>query len=116
LAFEIAAIIHDFKHNGFTNGYHINSISKLAVRYNDVSVLENFHVAQTYKILEKTECDIFDGLAIEEKRSIRKRIIGCVLATDMAKHAGDMAQLKSLIESNRIKNGHGVENLCNPET
>lgn len=34
----------------------------------------------------------------------------------MAKHAGDMAQLKSLIESNRIKNGHGVENLCNPET
>lgn len=40
--------MHDFKHNGFTNVFHQNSMSDLAIRYNDVSVQENFHVAETF--------------------------------------------------------------------
>ena len=38
LAFLIAAVCHDFAHDGFTNGYHVNAISDRAVRYNDISV------------------------------------------------------------------------------
>jgi hypothetical protein len=33
-AFLISAIIHDFKHPGFTNAFMINSKNELAVRYN----------------------------------------------------------------------------------
>lgn len=35
----------------------------------------------------------------------RKRLIGCILATDMAKHAADFSALKQLVESKGIKNG-----------
>jgi hypothetical protein len=38
-----------------------------------------------------------------------------ILATDMAKHASDLAQLKTLIANNNISNGKNVENLINTE-
>lgn len=34
MAILLAAICHDFKHNGFTNTYHINSKSDIALTYN----------------------------------------------------------------------------------
>ena len=44
-SFLIASLIHDFKHFGVNNMFLINSQQKLAIRYNDKSVLENYHVA-----------------------------------------------------------------------
>lgn len=38
MAFLIAALCHDFGHDGFTNGYHVNATTDRAIRYNDVSV------------------------------------------------------------------------------
>ena len=38
LAFIIAAVCHDFNHDGFTNGFHVNTVSERAIRYNDISV------------------------------------------------------------------------------
>ena len=32
-------------------------------------------------------------------------MIGCILATDMAKHATDLGALKSLVETNEIVKG-----------
>lgn len=39
----IAGFAHDVGHNGYTNTFHINTSSDLAVRYNDISVLESYH-------------------------------------------------------------------------
>ena len=36
----IAAAAHDYKHDGVNNAFHINTGSDLALRYNDISVLE----------------------------------------------------------------------------
>lgn len=41
----------------------------------------------------------------DEKKVFRKRVIGCILATDMAKHAADLSALKSLVETKDIKRG-----------
>ncbi len=49
----LAAIIHDFDHPGLNNAFMINSRSDIAIRYNDVSVLENYHIASAYQILLK---------------------------------------------------------------
>jgi HD superfamily phosphohydrolase YqeK len=35
LSVVIAAICHDFAHDGLNNAYHVNAISTRAVRYND---------------------------------------------------------------------------------
>jgi hypothetical protein len=35
MSFLVAAICHDFGHDGFNNGFHINSLSERAIRYND---------------------------------------------------------------------------------
>lgn len=49
----IAAAIHDVGHPGNNNNFEVNSKSPLAVTYNDRSVLENFHLATAFRILQR---------------------------------------------------------------
>ena len=84
-ALLISAVGHDLNHPGVTNVFMINSRHNLAIRYNDISVLENHHCATLIKFLELEGCDIFtDSLCDPSK--MRKIIIPTILATDMAKH------------------------------
>jgi hypothetical protein len=48
-SYLFAAIIHDYKHPGFTNTYLVNTKDKIAFRYNDRAVLESYHVAQAFQ-------------------------------------------------------------------
>jgi len=97
--FLIAAIIHDFKHPGLNNSFQINKKTKLANKYNDVSVLENYHVSAAFKIISKPNSNIFKDLQVEEYRVVRKRIVECVLATDMAKHTKAQTSLRMKLDS-----------------
>lgn len=47
----IAAVCHDFKHDGLNNSYHINAISDRAIRFNDQAVQENYHASEAFQIL-----------------------------------------------------------------
>ena len=87
LSFLISGICHDFKHDGFTNGYHINARTDRAIVYNDVSVQENYHVAQTFEVLRHQEYDFISELSKDEKTVFRKRMIECILSTDMSRHS-----------------------------
>lgn len=51
LTFVIAAVCHDLGHDGFTNAYHINTVSNRAIAFNDYSVQESFHISKTFQIL-----------------------------------------------------------------
>lgn len=84
-ALFLSALGHDLNHPGVTNVFMINSRHPLAVRYNDISVLENHHAATLIKFLELPGCDIFTGSSLSEN-FMRNLIIPTVLATDMAKH------------------------------
>ena len=46
----IAATIHDVDHPGRTNAFLCNSRHLLALLYNDTAVLENHHVAKSFKL------------------------------------------------------------------
>ena len=62
-------------------------------------------MAEAFAILKKDETNFLEQLSSDEFRVVRKRMIGCILATDMAKHASDLSALKSLVETKGIKNG-----------
>jgi len=52
--------------------------SELAVMYNDLSVLENHHLAVGFKLLQEENCDIFQNLSKKQRDSLRKMVIDMV--------------------------------------
>ncbi|XP_023373875.1 high affinity cGMP-specific 3',5'-cyclic phosphodiesterase 9A [Otolemur garnettii] len=67
-----AAICHDLDHPGYNNTYQINARTELAVRYNDISPLENHHCAVAFQILAQPECNIFSSVSPHSFRQIRQ--------------------------------------------
>jgi hypothetical protein len=92
----LAAAVHDVGHPGVSNAFQINSRSKQAIRYNDISVLENFHAATAFKVMQQERCEILAAFSREEHAAVRRIMIHTVLATDLAKHREYMDQCKSL--------------------
>lgn len=52
--------------------YQINARTELAVRYNDISPLENHHCAVAFQILSLPECNIFANVELEAYKQIRQ--------------------------------------------
>ena len=115
LGILISALGHDLGHPGLTNLYHINSSSELAITYNDVSCLENFHVSKLFRTIRNPETDIFEKLSVQDYKTIRKRMIGNILATDMANHGKIMTVIKSRITINKNDNKTKFELLSGNE-
>lgn len=83
----LAAVIHDVDHPGKNSAFLCNSNSELANLYNDITVLENHHVAMGFKLTMSDErVNIFRNLDRDSYKLIRQGIIDLVLATDMSKH------------------------------
>ena len=112
----VAAACHDYGHDGFTNAYHVKTISDRAITYSDHAVQENYHAAESFAILNKTENNFMSGLSREEFRHFRKRFTGCILATDMARSTEDLAMFKSLITHNEVKDGVNADKLIDCTT
>lgn len=87
-ALAVGALGHDIGHRGYNNHFEIASRSDLAVRYNDVSVLENHHCARLFEIAcsGSGECDIFRHFTSDTYAVVRKRIVHGILGTDMKNH------------------------------
>ncbi|EGV97449.1 cAMP-specific 3',5'-cyclic phosphodiesterase 4C [Cricetulus griseus] len=123
LAAIFACAIHDVDHPGVSNQFLINTNSELALMYNDVSVLENHHLAVGFKLLQAENCDIFRNLSTKQRLSLRRMVIDMlgtlrhrrsqkhsirdfmspqVLATDMSKHMSLLADLKTMVETKKV--------------
>uniref|UniRef100_A0A3P8WKW9 Phosphodiesterase n=1 Tax=Cynoglossus semilaevis TaxID=244447 RepID=A0A3P8WKW9_CYNSE len=102
LAAIFAAAIHDVDHPGVSNQFLINTNSELALMYNDESVLENHHLAVGFKLLQVENCDIFQNLTKKQRQTLRRMVIDMVLATDMSKHMGLLADLKTMVETKKV--------------
>ena len=108
----ISASIHDFGHPGYTNNFLINTKNDIAIRYNDQSVLENYHVSESFTIIfKKNGCNIFENMSNDDYKFCRKRIIQCVLATDMTLHNKEFQFLKTKAQTYQIKNGKNFEKI-----
>ena len=94
LSLLIAAVCHDVAHPGLSNNFLIASSHPLALLYNDTSVLEHMHCATTFRVLSET--GLLDGLQRSEWLEVRRRVIGCILATDLAHHFDMLGKLDEL--------------------
>ncbi|XP_061483546.1 high affinity cGMP-specific 3',5'-cyclic phosphodiesterase 9A isoform X2 [Rhineura floridana] len=94
-----ASVCHDLDHPGYNNTYQINARTELAVRYNDISPLENHHCAVAFQILAQPECNIFSNVDKEQFKRIRQGIITLILATDMARHAEILDSFKEILDN-----------------
>lgn len=82
----VAALCHDVDHPGFTNTFLVESQSDLALRYNDVSVLENHHAFLACELLRNEETAIGAGMDRPRQQVLRQTVITCILSTDMTRH------------------------------
>jgi hypothetical protein len=108
--------VHDYKHPGFTNGFQMNNLTDIALNYNDKSVLENMHISESFRVLLKPENNFFENFSVPEFKEIRKRMIECVLATDMSHHSKVISMIKGRSEMLEIQKGKNIERLINLES
>eukprot|EP00943_MAST-04B_sp_MAST-4B-sp1_P007753 g7753.t1 len=101
LAIFFSAAVHDVGHLGVSNTFLIRSRNKLAITYNDSSVLEHMHAATAFEVGHET--NFFDFFSTEDYAAFRRIVIDTVLATDLAQHMAFVAQLKSFKNNKKIK-------------
>ena len=98
-AIFLSCICHDFKHPGVNNNFLKETKNPLALLYNDASILENMHLAETFKLINSNNnYNIFDKVDSNTYKQFRKEMISCVLATDMAFHNNYVNFMKGKID------------------
>jgi hypothetical protein len=65
-------VVHDVEHGGLTNDFLVNSLDRLAVRYNDRSPLENHHLAAAFTLMQQPDFHFLAGLPKAEFDRFRK--------------------------------------------
>jgi cAMP-specific phosphodiesterase 4 len=92
----ISGFVHDTDHPGYNNQYMVATRDKIALRYNDKSVLENHHISVAFStMLKSSETRIFENFTNEEFKIMREYMIDLVLATDNIRHFSDLNYLKT---------------------
>ena len=99
LGLMISAMGHDLGHPGTNNAYHINASTELGITYNDKSCLENYHSSYLFRILRKDENNILEKFSVQNYKTIRKRIISQILATDMVYHSEIVSLIRAKIRA-----------------
>ncbi|CAI9532856.1 unnamed protein product [Staurois parvus] len=106
-----AAVCHDLDHPGYNNTYQINAHTELAIRYNDISPLENHHCAVSFQILAQPENNIFSNVSPELFKQIRQAIIRLILATDMANHGVILESFRQIVSNFDFSSEEHVKTL-----
>ncbi|XP_066143280.1 high affinity cGMP-specific 3',5'-cyclic phosphodiesterase 9A isoform X1 [Euwallacea fornicatus] len=107
-----SCICHDLDHPGYNNIYQINAKTELAIRYNDISPLENHHCSVAFRLLENEDCNIFKSFGSEDFKQVREGMIRCILATDMARHNEILTNFREILSSFNYNNKAHVNLLC----
>jgi hypothetical protein len=94
LALVVAALGHDLSHFGRSNDFLVATKHELAIRYNDSSVLENFHAAKIFEIIAQN-ASITSALSTRDERRFRNRVIQLVLATSSSDQISFFHEFKS---------------------
>eukprot|EP01041_Mallomonas_annulata_P009505 gene9505-19745_t len=104
LSLLIAALGHDIGHPAVNNAFLVATQHDIALKYNDISPLENMHASLLFDILFRAnngDANLLKTLENPQKIDARKIIITSILSTDMVHHF----QLVSKTQVFNEKNG-----------
>jgi high affinity cGMP-specific 3',5'-cyclic phosphodiesterase 9 len=103
----VAALAHDLDHPGVNNAFLIKSRHPLAIRYNDISVLESQHASCFFDLINTyPESNVLRDLTDNAWVEARKLIIHAIIHTDMAKHFPLVSRLEMYGEADP-EDSHG---------
>ena len=95
LATVVAALGHNVSHFGRSNAFLSETRHELALRYNDTSVLENFHASKTFEIIRASkQTNITATLSRRDEKRFRNRVVQLILATDQGQHFAHVSELR----------------------
>tara|TARA_R110002167_G_scaffold274700_1_gene480775 strand:- start:57 stop:1094 length:1038 start_codon:yes stop_codon:yes gene_type:complete len=97
LGLLLAAICHDLGHPGKSNQYLIKHSKAIAIQYNDVSVLENFHACEGWKLVQEYMLDKVG----DNEGMLRKVFVKSILATDLGVHFALLEEWNKEIEEEK---------------
>lgn len=100
LASFLANLIHDYEHPGYTNQFVVRTKHPLALRYNDMGVLENYHLAAGFTVLVQEDNNFLDLLSVRSLYELRKIVIKVVLDSDLSQHFHLLTELKTKLDRN----------------
>ena len=93
-----AAAVHDFEHPGVNNVFLTKIQDPIAIRHNDISVLESHHIAASFEWMLGTPSNNWaNKFQSEDFLRVRQVMIDCVLATDMSHHFKEFNHAKSRV-------------------
>lgn len=81
--------------------------SPLAIRYNDISPLENYHAASAFALLHEEGSSLLNGFTDSDFTTFRSLFISLILCTDNAQHFSNIALLQGMVDAgdNDFKEG-----------
>ncbi|CAD8121988.1 unnamed protein product [Paramecium sonneborni] len=94
----LSSLAHDIGHPGLNNGFLTSNKCKLALLYNDQSVLENYHSFLLFQILSQDQFNLIQNLAYIEQKGFRKYCLNLILDTDLTKHFQLMNKFQNYLE------------------
>lgn len=77
-------------------------MTERSIQSNDIAVQETYHAAEMFRVLGEADCNFAEGFTRQEFLIFRKRAVGIILATDMAKHNDKLSDLNKIIKENEI--------------
>jgi cAMP-specific phosphodiesterase 4 len=94
LAMVFAALVHDYRHPATSNNFEAATLSERAMIYNDISVLENYHLSESFKVTRDPAFAIFEGMEMTTYQQMRGMVVELVLATDLKQHFAILASAR----------------------
>ncbi|EGF79038.1 hypothetical protein BATDEDRAFT_12624, partial [Batrachochytrium dendrobatidis JAM81] len=95
----LAALIHDYDHPGVSNNFLIQTNDRLAMLYNDKSILENHHCSAAFNVLIQPKNHFLESLDRKPYKLFRANVVEMVLATDLTQHFSLLTTFKKKVNA-----------------
>jgi hypothetical protein len=102
MAVLFSALVHDLRHPGVNNNFLTATKDPLALRYNNLSILENMHVSEAMQMLLQPHLNFLSHLAPAVFQEFSTICVQLVLSTDMVRHIELMSQFTALVTSGEL--------------